>query len=364
MAPLTFTDQAALRWYDYVFADESDASVELWQAAILDKRTLLVCGAGFDPRTLDVPRRIASEGLSVLDVLALRPGAGGEHADASKVAEANESELLELFGARLTVVDAPPVEDPAAAGTKLIRLLQGDHHVLEYETVIVDMSGLPSSMSFSLLQLFLNQSAAVPKQGDRFVGDLLVTVSQDTSTDNRIVASGLDSPGYLSSFARLPENQGTRIWVPVLGAGASEELKALATHLEPSEICPVVPFPAKNPRMADELLIEHRDLLVGELQFETRNILYASERNPFDLYRQLVWLAKRYREALKPLGEAILVASEHTSKILSLGVLLAAHEANIVIGHVRATAYRLDGDEPPDRAPSISTAWLVGQPYA
>lgn len=351
-----------LRWYDYVFADETDKSQELWVEACKEAgTTLLICGAGFDPRTLDAPRRIAELDEEV-SVLALKPGVGGEHDDAEEAASENEETLRALFGDQLTILESPRVLDPNSVGTVISRRLQAEYNLLAFDTVIVDMSGLPSSISFTVLQLLLQQSLPAA-HGRRFDGNLLVTVSEDVSTDARIIASGLDAPGTLAGFERLPDVPKTCIWVPVLGAGAGEELRALTTLLEPDEVCPVLPFPSRNPRRGDELILEHRALLIDELQFEPRNVLYASETNPFDLYRQLVWLADRYRTALDPLGGATIVVSEHTSKILSLGVLLAAHEAGIVVGHVRPMAYRLHGSGPADRKPSIYTAWLAGQPY-
>lgn len=352
-----------LRWYDYVFADGTDKSEQLWtEARKMAAKTLLICGAGFDPRTLDTPRRIAEQG-SELSVLALRPSVSGEHDDAETAAQENERVLRTLFGDQLTVIESPQVLDPNTVGTVLSRQLQAEYNILEFETVIVDMSGLPSSISFTVLQLLLQQSRPEVGGSRRFDGNLLVTVSEDVSTDARIIATGLDAPGTLAGFERLPDVPKTCIWVPVLGAGAGEELRALTTLLEPDEVCPVLPFPSRNPRRGDELILEHRALLIDELQFEPRNVLYASETNPFDLYRQLVWLAARYRTALDPLGGATIVVSEHTSKILSLGVLLAAHEAAIVVGHVRPMAYRLDGSGLADRKPIIYTAWLTGQPY-
>jgi hypothetical protein len=363
MAKMSTADLSQLRWYDYVFADETARSEELWAEACKEANTtLLICGAGFDPRTLDTPQRIAELDIEVC-VLALKPSVSGEHDDAEAAANENEEMLLELFGDRLTILESPRVLDPNSVGTVLSRQLQAEHNLLDFDTVIVDMSGLPSSISFTLLQLLLQQSLPAVADGRRFNGNLLVTVSEDVSTDARIIASGLDAPGTLAGFERLPDVPRTCIWVPVLGAGAGEELRALTTLLEPDEVCPVLPFPSRNPRRGDELILEHRALLIDELQFEPRNVLYASETNPFDLYRQLVWLADRYRTALEPLGGATIVVSEHTSKILSLGVLLAAHEASIVVGHVRPMAYRLQGSGPADRKALIYTAWLTGQPY-
>lgn len=358
-------DESDLRWYDYLLAGSAADAETQWRAATTGRRCLLICGAGFDPRTLDVPRAIHALNLAQLDVIAIRPPTSGEHASAADAAAQNQSGLAGMFDGHLNIVDVPAATDPGATGTMLTRSIQQSNHVLDYETVFVDMSGLPSSISFPVIQLFLQQSLAAPGTAPLFHGNLVVAVSEDPSTDASIVASGLGAPGPLSGFSRLPEERITRIWVPLLGAGAAEELRALRTWLEPDEVCPAVPFPSHDPRRGDELLLEHRDLLFDEMQFEPRNVLYAAEGNPFDLYRQLIRLARRYRRALEPLGGATIVVSEHATKTLSLGVLLAAHEeTEIVVAHVRPLAYAAAADLEPPEQPSIRSAWLTGEPYA
>lgn len=356
-------DESDLRWYDHLLASDSSSVKAQWQAAAEGRRCLLICGAGFDPRTLDVPSAVREMRLDQLDVIAIRPPVGGAHVSAASAAATNQSGLSRMFGNHLSIVESPVAIDPSSTGTMLTRAIQRTSNVLGYETVLIDMSGLPSSISFPVVQLFLQQSLSGAGTTAAFSGNLVVTVSEDASTDASIVASGLGAPGALSGFSRLPEERITRIWVPVLGSGAGEELRALRTWLEPDEVCPAVPFPSHDPRRGDDLLLEHRDLLFDEMQFEPRNVLYAAEGNPFDLYRQLIRLARRYRRALDPLGGATIVVSEHSSKTLSLGVLLAAHEEQeIVVAHVRLLAYAAPEQMGRSRA-SIRSAWLAGDPY-
>ena len=358
-------DESDLRWYDYLLASDAKSAEEQWRMAATGRRCLLVCGAGFDPRTLDVPRAVNAMDLDNFDVIAIRPPVGGEHDSAATAAAAHEAGLTEIFGETLDIVDVPAATDPGSTGTMLTRAIQEANHVLDYEMVLIDMSGLPASISFPVIQLFLQQSLSESGVEPAFSGDLVVAVSEDPSTDASIVASGLGAPGALSGFSRLPEERITRIWVPVLGSGVGEELRALRTWLEPDEVCPAVPFPSHDPRRGDDLLLEHRDLLFDEMQFEPRNVLYAAEGNPFDLYRQLVRLSRRYRRALNPLGGATIVVSEHSSKTLSLGTLLAAHEEqDIVVAHVRPLAYAAAGELATPKRPSIRSAWLTGAPYA
>jgi len=55
-------------------------------------------------------------------------------------------------------------------------------------------------------------------------------------------------------------------------------------------------------RRAEELPIEYRSLLIDKLQVPTSNLLYVSESNPFEAYRQLLGPMERYRTSLRKLG--------------------------------------------------------------
>ncbi|WP_454151506.1 hypothetical protein [Microbacterium lacticum] len=354
---------ADLRWSDYVLATTTEDNREVWSTAATRGPTLLICAAGFDPRTLDVPSGVRAAIEQNLIVIAVRPSVGGEHESAQREATANVNKLTELFADALHVVDVPQAEDPATTGALMTRQLQESHDILAFETVVVDISAFPSSLYFPLIRLFLQQSKVVGEQAPRFTGNLIVCVSENPSTDDRIVPTGLAPASILSGFERMPDHDGTRIWIPILGAGAREELDAVQRLIQPHEVCPVVPFPARDARRADDLILEHQTLLRTELTLDTRNILYASESNPFDLYRQLVELTRRYTRALNPLGEVTVIASEHASKTLSLGLLLAADEVPIVVVEVRPSGYLYETSSADRDEPSISSLWLTGQPF-
>lgn len=355
---------ARRRWDTYVLASTTAESVGLWQAAHgIAKEAVLVCGVGFDPRTLDVATAMHATLGNRMRVLALELP-GEPESPVGERALRHRAEIERIFGARASFLPNVDVSHSSAAGPALTRRLVAEVGLLEEQHVVVDISALPSSISFPLLQLLLTQSK--PGAQPAFTGELQVCVSESPNTDARITATGLDEPETLAGFERLPDPQQTRVWVPVLGEGRGEQLRAIREFLQPAEVCPVLPFPARNPRRADDLLLEHQVLLFDVLAFEPRNVLYASEGNPFDLYRQLSDLAGRYTRALEPLGGATVAVSQHASKLLSLGAVLAAHEADLVVVHVRPTGYVLQEGperEPQSTEPVLHTAWLAGRPY-
>ena len=124
-----------------------------------------------------------------------------------------------------------------------------------------------------------------------------------------------------------------------------------------------MPFPSRNPRRGDELVSEYHSLLFDEWEVSPRGFIYADERDPFDIYRQIGELAADYAESLAPLGAANTVVSAHSSKLLSLGVLLAAFEHNLAIAHVEPTAYDVDEAAEDQEANELFEIWLTGEAY-
>ena len=55
-------------------------------------------------------------------------------------------------------------------------------------------------------------------------------------------------------------SEALKLWVVQLSEKAGVSLQTMFRELDsPEEVCPVLPFPAMNPRRADELLFEHRE---------------------------------------------------------------------------------------------------------
>jgi hypothetical protein len=141
----------------------------------------------------------------------------------------------------------------------------------------------------------------------------------------------------------------------------------LYDYLEPDEVCPILPFPSRWPRRSDDLVLEHRQLLMDRIEVEPRNLIYADETNSFDLYRTLSRLQHRYSEALKVLRPATVIVSSHASKLLSLGVLLSAYEHSLPVVSAGAVGYSLaEGINIPaiSKNDRLACLWLAGTPYS
>ena len=181
---------------------------------------------------------------------------------------------------------------------------------------------------------------------------------------------GVASPGPIRGFGQRlgPDDTSevTRVWLPVLGEHQEPYIRSIYEFLAPNEVCPVLPFPAKNPRRGDDLLLELRRLIFDTIEVEPRNFIYADERNPFDLYRGLCRLSDRYTKALAPVGDVSVVTSVHGSKVLSVGALLAAYEKDLMVVSAGPTGYRIQPGIEIDKVTTddhLMCLWLDGEPY-
>jgi hypothetical protein len=204
-----------------------------------------------------------------------------------------------------------------------------------------------------------------PQDAAHWPGNFHVAVCENPTIDSSILEEGTTAMAPIGGFGtNAATRPTTTIWVPVLGEHAPVRVQRLHDELSPDETCPVIPWPSRDPRRGDRLLVEFQRLLFEEIRIEQGNIIYADERNPFDLYRTLSALHARYLEALSPLGSVGMVLSSHSSKLLSLGVLLTAYENDLVVQHVSPGRYGLRGDADALReSDELFDLWLTGVPY-
>jgi hypothetical protein len=247
----------------------------------------------------------------------------------------------------------------------------GEFH--SYSDVVVDISALPRGLYMPLLAKLL----ALFDVEDGELRNLHVIVSHSPTADSSIIEEGLEeSASYLFGFAAAAlESDSTssqpKIWIPVLGKRQQPQLEKIHSLVSPDEICPLLPSPSQDPREGDALVIEYRDMLFDQLRVEPRNIIYAAESNPFEVYRQLMRSILHYQQALSPLGGCKVALSAMSSKLASIGVILAAYELGgrnpkVVVGvaHVESQGYSVERTVGPELAPTLFTIWLSGECYA
>lgn len=362
--------RSKLRWADYVLARGAKEVENLWTAtASPEQATLYVLAEGFDPRTLvGVKRFLATHDPKHVTVLSLGMPPSTD-AVAMAMAQKNTQELSALassVGAQLQQLPYPTVSEARAAGQKIASQVILGQFLDVPALIVIDVSAMPTAVHFALVGAVLHYC---PKRTDH--PDVQVVVCENPELDASIVNVGTGPAdtiaGFMYGLDLEARSRQLRIWAPVLGPGEALPLKSLFERLEPREICPVLPFPSRNPRLADDLLLEYRPLLFDTMGVDPRDIIYADERNPFDLYRTLSRLNTRYCEALQaPLGEVKVILSAHSSKLMSLGVFLAAQEHALPVVSAPPTSYALASDFAPERFAQhdqLVCLWLEGSPY-
>jgi hypothetical protein len=255
------------------------------------------------------------------------------------------------------------------------QVLPSQSELYEYDAIIFDISAMPKSIMFSILGKAITICKQKSIKGREQPG-LFALVSEHPALDTDIEPVGPeDSATYIHGYGISLEQeaaiQDPTIWIPVLGEKRLKSLRVAYDTIEPRQVLPVLPSPSRDPRRADNLLNDYHDLLFDEWRVEPTNFIYASESNPFDLYRQILRVGSRYRDALGPVGECKFAVTVTSSKLLSIGAMLGVldlkwHDFSTGLAQVRYDGYRLRENQqtpPQDESDNLYCIGLTGEPY-
>ena len=368
------------RWLNYVL--RGGANFESFWRSFLNSTSrdlLFVVGRGFDPR---MPNAVAT-------ILAL----GGDGLRHCVLVEYDEGEASpsrshdDSITANVNTVESL-FKESGGLTTKQIRMWSDDGRrrvgsrgaaevfastdaIKSYTDILVDISALPRSLYMPLLAKLLYLV-------DRLNGirrpNLHVLVGDNPELDQLITAEGLsDDASYLHGFESGIEQEATadapKVWMPILGEGKTGHFERIYDLIVPDEIAPILPFPCANPRRTDDLILEYRSYLFDRLRIEPTNFIYVPEQNPFGVYREIISAIKHYSSSLRALGGCKIVISALSSKLLSLGALLAAYDLKqaaypVGIAHVHASGYTMsNGTSQRTSADNLFEVWIAGEPY-
>lgn len=368
------------RWEHY-FMRHGDACANFWREFLFgrDKKILVILGLGFDPRMcLGLQMLLDVNPSCVKKCLLIRynEGPNSPSLQYQNQTNGNIANIHSLLAGKgdICEVDIPMMsQDGRRIGSRRASdAIDGDI-IKQFDDIVVDISAMPRSIFFPIitkLLYLLDEQGGGSQQASPV--NLHVLTAEQVSLDKMIQEEGIDDHatymhGFSSNLVQESNASSPRIWIPVLGEGKSEQLTRVYNLVRPDEICPVFPSPAVNPRRADDLVREYRELLFDRLRVEPSNIIYTSEWNPFEVYRQICRTIERYNSALDALGKCKVVVSALSSKLLSVGALLAAYEArrnNFMIGiaHVETHGYQISGNVGSCN-PNLCSLWIAGECY-
>jgi hypothetical protein len=366
-----------LRWDPYIL-QKDDEFRAFWQAHLAERerRVAIVAGLGFDPRASYVSQHVrAAGGKGSRDLFLVCYDNGQADADVLKpLVDKNDQALQEVLKGHGKIerlqLNIRGERGRLASGPQTQKLMRGKPEIADYDDIIIDISAMPRMIAMTLVSFFIGELDA-RKAAGKPVPNLHIGVAESVALDLEVAEEGLEEevvnvPGFTGRIS-AESISNPKVWLPVLGEGQSIRLKRIYDKLLPDEICPVIPFPSRDPRRGDRLIEEYRQILFEEYGVDPRNIVYASEFNPFEAYRRIVKTIERYREALGELGSCRVVISPLSTKLLSIGALLAAYDLqqhrtgqfHVGIHYVEAGSYR-----PPAAAsvPSdLSGLWILGE---
>ena len=354
-----------MRW-DQCIANFGDEVTKFAQDYFADKsrKVLLIAGAGFDPRSTHVAECLVDAGTAIEAVLIkeIRPNpspnlndlAAKNQIDLESLLQDSEIVEIEIFGTDNAVI----------GGRNVVKEL----HRLNFQKftdVVVDISALSIGTSFPAIRYLTNRIDKGQKPGN-----LHVFVTHNPSLDTAIKDSPSNSPGYIHGFlggASLNNSsEAARLWLPQLVPDGRSALTVLHDYVKPHDTCPIVPFPAAEPRQVDILAEEYIVELESAWSVDTRNLVYADESNPLDLYRTILRLHALRQRVFKDIGGSLMVLSPLGSKIMAIGALLAAMERNLPVAYLEAISYDYDKVQEPhqDHAKhKLVHLWLEGDAY-
>ena len=340
---------------------------QLWRdlSADPERNILLILGLGFDPRCLFGLKAMLESGAvpSLCMAVDYRSGRADRNEDLVARADANIeqfSSMLEPEAIERVTIQTLSKDDRYVGGRRIAEVFNSGHIYSGFSDVIVDISALPPGLYFPLVRTLLQMSTSA-------IHNLHVIVSANPILDSCIVAEGGDRAemviGFEGGTNRVSTPNPRAVWAPVLGEEGHSQLRAIADYRDWTLIHPVLPFPSKNPRRGDQLVTSYQDFLFDEWQIEPEDFIYADEQNPFDVYQALVSLSRTVRSSLDAIGSPQILVSSHSSKLLSLGVLLAAFEENLGIIQVQPTGYSIDTNASKVLDSELYEVWLTGEPY-
>jgi hypothetical protein len=380
---------ANLRWDPYLMGRGSGFN-DFWTKHLLqnnNRNLLYVLGKGFDPRMCNGLRAVLNVGGQGLRDCLLIEFDEGENSPSKRYEHmvAENMNILKGLMHEKGYINSKSVQmwSDEGSGRRRIGSRSAGGIFLNmsdfknYTDIIIDISALPQGIFFPLIGkiMYLLDNSKKDKPTNTVL-NLHIVVSEDSELDLRIKSIGIDDDAsYIYGFGGNLEVEATaeipKVWIPILGEGRAGHLERIYALVNPGEICPVLPSPSLNPRRGDDILIEYRELLFDQWHIEPKNIIYAQEQNPFEAYRQIHRTACHYNQVLEPLGGCKIAVSALSSKLLSLGALLASYDLkkigmDVGLAHVETHGYKIEGTEDGNNIilkDELFTLLLVGECY-
>ncbi|WP_347302141.1 hypothetical protein V5740_08955 [Croceibacterium sp. TMG7-5b_MA50] len=317
------------------------------------RRCLLVAAAGFDPRSQVIAKMLSETLGDRLGALFIREERGRPDANLIADADANEEALAAIVpNYRVERINIFGDDGAAIGGSNVAAMLSKTEVDPATTDVVLDMSALSIGIGFPVAKLLLLDCEAAANRAFH------ILIVSNPELDDRISSEPAERAMPVKGFSGQGSLSQTlnpaRIWIPQLARGRKAALTNISLQVgDCYKVCPVLPFPARDPRRADALVGEYENELVNEWQVDPRDLVYVSERNPLDSYRTISTLKERYDRTVEGTYEPLVILSPIGSKVMAAGALMAAIEHDLAVQYIETARYEFDGadrreDDPKD----------------
>lgn len=208
-----------------------------------------------------------------------------------------------------------------------------------YTDVIVDATSMSRGVCFPVVKTAYARADGAP----RFNAHVVVAGRSESS----IVVTPMSSeaPEYMHGFRADMGIEGTedaiKLWLPQLSENNSKSLNLIYEKLSPDEVSPILPFPSHDPLRGDRLMREYQARVLEEWDVNLKNVIYAHESDPNDVYNTICRIHSTRQEAFERAvtRPTRTILSPSGTRIGSLGMLFAALRLNLPVMYTDAMGY-------------------------
>lgn len=356
-----------LKWDPCVWHRDHETDSFISEYFAQKKRSIfLIAGAGFDPRATAFCQRLTTvtNNIKAFLIQEQRPDPVSALIERSDI-NINEFKRLipDLILESIDIFD----KDNAVIGGRNIVKAISQQNFDDITDVVIDISALSIGISFPLVRYFIERLRKTSSPIN-----LHLFVMPNARLDESIVPIAGDTVGCVHGFKgrwALDESaSAAKLWLPQLAFGRRQTLQRIYDFVAPDDTCPILPFPSARPRLGDELGEHYLMELENTWEVDPRNIVYAAEDDPLDLYRTVLRIDDLRRPVFEDFGGSLLVLSPTGSKILALGALMAALERDLPVVYLEAIGYEYKETAviSPNITPEakFSHVWLAGDAYS
>jgi len=329
---------------------------------IKGKKVLIICGAGFDPRAAVIPLELSkSLGRDNLEGIFIREERDGDNSELKALADGNQVRLSEAIQKYSVMKIDVFAGDTAVIGGREAAKEADRIDLDKYSDVVIDLSALSIGVAFPIIKLIVQKAGAIENT------NVHLFAASNPAIDKVIEANFSDVVipvhGYDYGF-ELSENDGkATLWMPQLAFGQKYVLRKIYEKYDIHDVCPIVPFPANDPRVGDKLLVEYTEELLNVWSVDHRNLVYAADDDPLDMYRVIVKTNNARKAVFSELGGSMTFISPVGSKILSIGALMASIAENLPLYYMEPIGYSMQSVTGPTPDNYLAHVWLEGDVY-